>query len=99
MATELQKALGEAKPTLVEMYRLGDEACEEMNSVVAEIRKSLGGRANVLQIDGSANQDIMRQYNVASYPAWLLFKDGAVAWRDYGRKSYGELEHMVRDFI
>ncbi len=99
MTTEFQTALSDAKPTLVEMYRPGDEACEEMNTVVAEVRRHLGDRANVLQIDGTENQDIMREYKVASYPAWLLFKDGAVAWRDYGRKPFGELEHMVRDFI
>ena len=99
MATELQKALSASKPVLVEFYRSGDAACQEMDTVVAELRDRLGDRANVLQIDGTANQDLMHEYKVASYPAWLLFKDGAVAWRDYGRKSFGELEHMVRDFI
>lgn len=99
MTTEFQKALGESKPTLVEFYRPGDQDCEEMAAVVAEVRQHLGNKANVLQIDGTANQDMMREYKVASYPAWLLFKDGAVAWRDYGRKHFGELEHMVRDFI
>lgn len=97
--TDLQKALSESKPTLVELYKNGCSACADMASVVAELREKLGDEANVIQVDGTQNQDLMREYKVASYPCWLLFKDGAVAWRDYGRKNFGELEHMVRDFI
>lgn len=58
-----------------------------------------GRKANVIQIDGTVDQDIMHEYKIAAYPCWLLFKDGKLAWRDYGSKPLGELEHMVRDFI
>lgn len=97
--TELDKALGESKPTLVELYRPGCSGCESMAPVVDEVRAKLGDKVNVISIDGTENQDLMHEYKVASYPAWLLFKDGQVAWRDYGRKQYGELEHMLRVFI
>lgn len=96
---ELKKALAEAKPTLVELYKPTCTRCTEMTPVVEELKQRLGDRVNIIQIDGTDNQEFMREYKVASYPCWLLFKDGVVAWRDYGVKHLSELEHMMRDFI
>ncbi len=99
MNTELQKALGESKPTLLELFNPSKDCCKATVPVVAELRERLGDRANIIALDGRENEDLMTEYKVASYPCWILFKDGAVAWRDYGNKSVAELEHMVRDFI
>ncbi|WP_301346061.1 thioredoxin family protein [uncultured Muribaculum sp.] len=96
---ELTKALGEAKPTLVGLYKPSKESSDGVPAVVDQLRSQLGDKANVLAVDGSQNEDLIKEYKVASYPCWLLFKDGAVAWRDYGCKHAGELEHIVREFI
>ena len=87
----LKNALTEAKPTLVEVFSPRCSHCVDMEPVVAELRTRLADKANVIQIDGTVDQDIIH--------CWLLFKDGKQAWRDYGSKPLGELEHMVRDFI
>lgn len=97
--TEFEKALGESKPLLLVIYSPENERSMEMLPVVEEVRKSMGDRANVVNLNGTDNQEVVREYKVASYPAYLLFKDGQVAWRDYGVKKYSELEHMVREFI
>lgn len=95
----LKNALAEAKPTLVEVFSPRCSHCVDMEPVVAELRTRLADKANVIQIDGTVDQDIIHEYKIAAYPCWLLFKDGKQAWRDYGSKPLGELEHMVRDFI
>lgn len=95
----VDRALGEARPTLVELYNPQECACRDMAPVVDELRSRLGGKANIIALDGTAHREFMREYKVASYPCWILFKDGQVAWRDYGKKNFGELEHMVRAFI
>lgn len=93
---QLLKCIGEAAPTLVEFYRPGKD---ENPAVLDEIRAEMGSRVNVLQIDGTQYPDLMKAYKVATYPTFLIFKDGAVAWHDSGRKTSAELKHMLRDFI
>lgn len=99
MSSQLQQALGESRPTLLLLYNPNKECCKDMPALAEQLHESLGEKANIIAIDGTTNPDLMHTYKVASYPCWILFKDGAVAWRDYGRKHFGELEHMVRDFI
>ena len=95
----LSQLLAEAKPTLVEFYRPGCAKCEESLATLEQLRQRLADKANVVAVDGTANQDLMKAYKVDSYPTYVLFKYGAVAWKDSGAKPFGELEHMVRDFI
>lgn len=96
---EINKALSEVRPTLVELYNPKECACRDMAPVVDELRSRLSGKANIIALDGTAHQEFMREYKVAGYPCWILFKDGQEVWRDYGKKSCGELEHMVREFV
>lgn len=91
--------LGESKPLLVEFYNPGKECCREMEQVITELRTRTGDKANILQIDGRKSPTLMSEYKVDTYPTYILFKDGAEAWRDSGRKPVQELENMIRRFI
>lgn len=95
----LADLLAQSKPTLVEFESPKSERSAEMEPIMENLHKLFGDRANIVTIDGTENQDLMRQYKVATYPTYILFKDGQEAWRDAGRKKFEELEHMVRNFI
>lgn len=95
----LAQYLNEAKPLLVEFFNPEKECCQAMQHVIEDLRHRIGDKANILQIDGKNNEDLMAQYKIATYPSYILFKDGQEAWRDSGRKPVQELEHMVRSFI
>lgn len=97
--TTLSDLLAQSKPTLVEFYRPGCKTCEDSLEVLKQVKERLEGKANIVAVNGSDHQDLMKAYKVDSYPTYVLFKDGAVAWKDSGAKNSGELEHMVRDFI
>lgn len=98
-ATDLSGFLSQAKPTLVEFYRPDCARYGENVEVIAELRQRLGDRANIVTVNGHAQQDLMTAYKVDKYPTFILFKDGQEAWRDSGHKPLSELEHMVRSFI
>lgn len=96
---QLSQYLAETKPLLVEFLNPAKECCHAMQHVIDELRRRLGDKANILQIDGKANEDLIARYKIATYPSYILFKDGEEACRDNGRKPVQELEHMVRSFI
>lgn len=92
----LEEYIGQARPTLVEFGRPGKN---EDSDVMDALRDSLKGRANILTINGTESQDLMKTYKIDTYPTFVLFKDGAEAWRDSGRKSESELKDMLERFI
>lgn len=98
-AEKLKKDLAESKPTLVEFYATWCGHCQAMAPVVDELRRFIGDRANILQIDGDADPELRDAYHIDAYPTWILFKDGQEAWRDMGRKPESELEEMIRKFV
>lgn len=93
---KLADYLSSTAPTLVEFYGAGKAEDAE---VMVRLKNEFEGKANVLTIDGTENQELMKTYKVDTYPTFLLFKDGQVAWRDSGRKGFDELRHMIEDFI
>lgn len=95
----LTRMLGEARPTLVEFMRGGNGRSEEEGIIMDGLKARFGDQANILTVDGSENQDLMRAYKVGSYPTFILFKDGEEAWRDSGHKPYEELARMIESFV
>ncbi len=96
---QLIEYIGDSKPTLVEFYSPDKSSSMQMNSVIDELRKRIGDKANILQIDGREAPDLMETYKIATYPSYIIFKDGTQAWHDSGRKPVQELEHMLRMFL
>lgn len=41
----------------------------------------------------------MNEFNVKSFPTWILYKDGQEVWRDSGEKPALELEDMIDRFV
>ncbi|MCH5219943.1 MAG: thioredoxin family protein [Muribaculaceae bacterium] len=96
---EVEKALLEAKPTLVEFYTSGETHSEETLPVVAELKTKVSGKANVITVDTATNEELVKKYHIHSVPTWIIFSDGQEAWRTGGRLPLKELEDMVNRFV
>lgn len=88
-----------ARPTLLVFYKPGCERCDKDSATMALVRERVGDKAILKFIDGTTDQDAMRQYKVATYPTFILFKDGQEVWRDAGEKSADELVDMINRFV
>jgi thioredoxin len=98
-AEKLQAAIsGEARPVLVEFYADWCPHCQRMMPIVDQLRQEVGGKADIIQIDGDKNPNLMEKYHARVYPTWILFKDGQEAWRDSGDKPLSELKDMIDRF-
>lgn len=97
--TQLNTALSDSKPTLIEFYASWCPHCQRMMPIVEELRKVIGDRANIIQIDGDKNPELMDKYGVKSYPTWFIYKDGQEFWHDAGEKPLSELEDMLKRVI
>lgn len=92
------KAIGEAKPLLVEFYSRKEVRNMEDLAIMDNLRAKFGDQANIITVNGDEDTTLVEKYHVHSYPTWILFKDGQEAWRDGGRKPESELTDMIRRF-
>lgn len=61
-AEKLQAAIsGEARPVLVEFYADWCPHCQRMMPIVDQLRQEVGGKADIIQIDGDKNPDLMEK--------------------------------------
>lgn len=98
-SAQFDKYIGEARPLLVEFYNPECSKCLETLPQLEQLKREFGPRANVMAVDGHSEAALRETYKIDTYPTYILFKDGKVAWRDSGRKDTPELRHMVEDFI
>lgn len=87
------------KPVLVEVYAPWCPHCQAEMPLIDQLRKEVGSKAEIIQVDGDANEDVMSHFHVHSYPTFMLFKDGQECWRDSGEKPVSELKDMIDRFI
>lgn len=96
----LKAALADtSKPTLAEFYADWCPHCQKMMPIVAALKREIGDKAYIIQIEGDQNPDLMKKYHVDSYPTWIIFEDGQEGWRDGGEKPLSELKDMIDRFI
>lgn len=99
MKATLNAALDNGRPTLVEFYADWCPHCQRMMPVVAQLKREVGDRANIVQIEGEQNPDLMREFSVNSFPTWIIIVDGQEAWRDSGEMPLSELKGMIDRFV
>ncbi len=97
--TDIKKIINGSHPTLLEFYATWCPHCQKMMPIVEDLKELYEGRANIIQIEGEAHEDLMDEYKVKSFPTWILYKDGQEVWRDSGEKPALELEDMIDRFV
>lgn len=92
-------AMQESNPTLIEFYKPGCKHCEAMQPIMKDLRDEMYTRANIMQVDISRFPSIPEEFDVRSYPTWIMYKDGQEVWRDAGEKPLSELKDMILRFV
>jgi thioredoxin 1 len=83
------------KPVVVEFYAKWSPASILMNSVLEELRETVGVRANVIRIDVDQDKAYAKDYEVFTVPTLIVFKKGKQYWRSNGIAPVHEiLEHL-----
>ena len=84
---------------LVEFYASWCPHCQRMMPVVASVKESLEGKANVYQFDVDKNVELTDAENVESYPTFIIYKNGKEVWRSAGEMPGQELLAKVESYM
>lgn len=84
------------KPVLVDFFATWCGPCKVMHPILEELKKSVGDTVHILKVDIDKNRALASQYNVASVPTLMVFRNGETVWRKSGVTSASELESVLK---
>jgi len=83
-------------PVLVEFWAQGDQHSLNMKQPVSDLATESLGFLHVVRVDGNANVALVTRYDIKTYPAFVLFKDGKAVNGTSGEMAKKELENWVK---
>ena len=86
-------------PVLVDFFAEWCGPCKMMKPVLEELKKKMGNKIIILNIDIDKNISLSSEYRRQSVPTLVLWKQGEIIWRQSGALSLNELEQILSSYI
>ncbi len=97
-STEKQMALADfnttiskTKTVLVDFGATWCPPCKKMEPVLKNVQANNAAQFSLLKVDGSRDQDLLKQFSVTALPVFIIFKDGKQVWRRDGIATEEEI--------
>ncbi|MGG5577483.1 thioredoxin family protein [Myroides sp. C15-4] len=71
-------------PVLVFFYAQWNDACTTMDAVIYEVAATMGDKLRIVKIDVAKNSELIEALRIKKVPTMLLYKKGAMIWRQSG---------------
>lgn len=84
-------------PVLVDFSAEWCGPCRMMKPVLEQLKKKMGNKIRILQIDVDRNSNLASKYNIRSVPTLMLFLDGVVKWSGVGVMTSEYLENVINN--
>jgi len=98
MDNPVGKAIQSGKPSVVDFGRSGCGPCDMMTPILAELKKTYDGKANVLFVHVGEEQILAVRYGIDSIPVQIFFdKDGREVFRHTGFFAKDKIEKKLAE--
>ena len=84
---------------LVEFFATWCPHCQRMMPIVADVKKKLEGKAQVVQLDIDKNQALADELGVEGVPTFIVYKDDVEVTRTSGEMPETDLYDLVKEYL
>ncbi len=70
--------------------------CKMMAPILKQVKDQTGDAVTIIKVDVDKNPQAANAYQVQGVPTLILFKKGAIRWRQSGVVSASQLQQVIR---
>ncbi|WP_207425846.1 thioredoxin [Pedobacter sp. SYSU D00535] len=96
--TRFTDIINSERPVLVDFFAEWCGPCKTMAPILNQVKQALTDKVTILKVDVDKNPEAARAYNVQGVPTLILFKEGAVKWRQSGVLGAAELQQVINRY-
>ena len=94
---EMNNAINAAGLVLVDFGATWCPPCRKMEPVLKSLQTNLPGKFSLFKVDAGKDEEVLKAYNVAELPVFILFKNGKQIWRKDGIAEEKELKKLIEE--
>ncbi|MFT4737781.1 MAG: thioredoxin 1 [Cyclobacteriaceae bacterium] len=79
-----QELIQGSKPVLVDFSATWCGPCKMMEPILKDVKNKLGDTISVIKIDIDKNPKVAQSHKVQGVPTLIIYKEGAIVWRQSG---------------
>ncbi len=95
----LQELIQSSTPLLIDCFATWCGPCKMVPPILKEVKDKLGDKIRIVKIDVDRNPQLSNQWQIASIPTLLLFKEGKLLWRQSGVVPAHQLLPLLQQYV
>lgn len=85
-------------PVLIQFTTAHNPECEQMQKIIEEVALEMGEKLTIINIDTHKNQELTEALRIKTEPTLMVYKNGAMVWRQSGITDKASLIMIAKAF-
>ena len=95
--SKFNELINAEQPVLVDFFAEWCVPCHKMALILEQVVAKVNGKAKVIKINIDKNPAVADKYGISSVPTLVVFKKGAIRWRQSGIVPSNQLVTILKE--